>query len=67
MKHFVLLTVLIALLSCGSDSNLITPDPAMDTGQPTEKNMSPVAEDPLVEPAEVIPEPPIAVTSHRTS
>ena len=59
MKHLVLLTALIALLSCGSDSNLITPDPAMDTGQFTEKIEPPVAENPLVEPPEVIAEPPI--------
>ena len=59
MKHLVLLTALIALLSCGSDPNLITPDPAMDTGQLTEKNEPSVAENPLIEPPEVMVEPPI--------
>ena len=59
MKHLVLLTALIALLSCGSDSNLITPDPSMDIGQPTEKNETPVMENPLGELPEVMVEPPI--------
>ena len=58
MKHLVLLTALIALLSCGSDSNFITPDPAMDTGQLAEKNEPPVVENPLIELPEGIPEPP---------
>jgi len=61
MKCLVLLTALIALLGCGSDSNLITPDPSMDIGQPTEKNELPVVEDPLVEPPEVVELPPIRV------
>lgn len=59
MKHLVLLTALIALLSCGSDSNLIIPDPAMDTEQPTEKNETPVVENLLDELPEVMVEPPI--------
>ena len=49
MKCIVLLTALIALLSCGSDSNLISPDPSMDMEQSVEKNEPPVVEDPLVE------------------
>ena len=57
MKYLVLLTALIALLSCGSDSNLITPDPSMDMGQPAERNEPPVVENPIVEPQEVIGEP----------
>ena len=58
MKCLVLLIALIALLSCGSDSNLITPDPSMDMGQPAERNEPPVVENPIVEPLEVIGEPP---------
>ena len=40
MKCLVSLIALIALLGCGSDSNLITPDPAMDMEQPAERNES---------------------------
>ena len=58
MKCLVLLIALIALLSCGTDSNLITPDPSMDMGQPAERNEPPVVENPIVEPLEVIGEPP---------
>jgi hypothetical protein len=54
MKHLVLLTALITLLSCGSDSNLITPNPA----QPAEKSEPPVVKNPLAELPEVIAEPP---------
>ena len=61
MKCLVFLTALIALLGCGSDSNLITPDPSMDIGQPAERNELPVVEDPLVEPPEVVELPPIRV------
>ena len=49
MKYLVLLTALIALLSCGSGSNPITPKPSMDMSQPAERNESPVAENPLVD------------------
>ena len=49
MKCIVLLTALLALLSCGSDSNLISPDPSMDMEQSVEKNEPPVVEDLLVE------------------
>lgn len=59
MKYLVLLTALIALLSCGSGSNPIAPNPSMDTSQSGEKNESPVAENPLVEPPEVMVEPPL--------
>ena len=50
MKRVVLLTTLIVLLSCGSDSNLISPDPSVDTSQPAEKSEMSVVEDPLVVP-----------------
>ncbi|MDE0013220.1 MAG: hypothetical protein OXU36_18900 [Candidatus Poribacteria bacterium] len=59
MKYLVLLTALIALLSCGSDSNLISPDPSMDMRQPAEKNESLIVENPLVEPPEAMVEPPM--------
>ena len=61
MKRVVLLTILIVLLSCGSDSNLISPDPSVETSQPAEKNEMPVVENPLVVPPEaleIIAEPP---------
>jgi hypothetical protein len=58
MKCVVLLTALIALLSCGSDSNLISPDPSEDTGQPAEINESSVVGNPLVIPPEAMVEPP---------
>ena len=58
MKRVVLLTTLIVLLSCGSDSNLISPDPSVDTSQPAEKNEMSVMENPLVVPPEVMVEPP---------
>ena len=61
MKSVVLLTTLIVLLSCGSDSNLISPDPSGDTNQPAKKNEMIVVENPLVVPPEaikVIAEPP---------
>ena len=58
MKRVVLLTTLIVLLSCGSDSNLISPDPSVDTSQPAEKNEMSVVENPLVVPPEVMVEPP---------
>jgi len=59
MKDLVLLTALIALLSCGSGSNPISPNSSIDTSQPAERNESPVAENPLVEPPEVMVEPPL--------
>ncbi|MDE0465651.1 MAG: hypothetical protein OYL97_01240, partial [Candidatus Poribacteria bacterium] len=55
MKCLVSLMALIALLGCGSDSNLITPDPAMDMEQPTERNEPPVVED-LPVPPDIIAE-----------
>ena len=58
MKSVVLLTTLIVLLSCGSDSNLISPDPSVDTSQPAGKSEMSVVEDPLVVPPEVMVEPP---------
>ena len=54
MKCLVSLIALITLLGCGSDSNLITPEPAMDMEQPTARDEMPVVEDPLVEDPEVI-------------
>ena len=54
MKCLVSLIALIALLGCGSDSNLITPEPAMDMEQPAERDDMPAVEDPLVEDPEVI-------------
>lgn len=59
MKYLVLLTALIVLLSCGSGSNPISPNPSMDTSQPAERNESPVAGNPLAVPPEVIVEPPL--------
>lgn len=61
MKYLVLLTALIALLSCGSGSNPIAPNPSMDTSQSAEKNDAPVVEDPLVVPPEVMVEPQVGV------
>ena len=58
MKYLVMLTALIALLSCGSDTNLISPDPSADMGQSTETNGLSVVEDPLVVPPEDMVEPP---------
>ena len=59
MKSLVLLAALIALLSCGSGSNPISPNPSMDMSQSGEKNESSVAGNPLVEPPEVMVEPPL--------
>ncbi|MCY4567071.1 MAG: hypothetical protein OXD49_02070 [Candidatus Poribacteria bacterium] len=61
MKYLVLLTTLIALLSCGSGSNPVAPNPSMDTSQSAEKNELSVVGDPLVVPPEVMVEPPVRV------
>lgn len=61
MKYLVLLTTLIALLSCGSGSNPVAPNPSMDTSQSAEKNESSVVGDPLVVPPEVMVEPLVRV------
>ncbi|MDD9974066.1 MAG: hypothetical protein OXU27_08670 [Candidatus Poribacteria bacterium] len=54
MKHLVSLTALIALLGCGSDSDIITPDPSINMVQPAKKLEPPVEEEPLVELPDVI-------------
>ncbi len=54
MKHLVSLAALIALLGCGSDSDIITPDPSINMVQPAKKLEPPVEEEPLVELPDVI-------------
>ena len=54
MKYLVSLAALIALLGCGSDSDIITPDPSINMVQPAKKLEPPVEEEPLVELPDVI-------------
>ena len=54
MKCLVSLIALIALLGCGSDSDIITPDPSINMVQPAKKLEPPVEEEPLVELPDVI-------------
>ena len=54
MKHLVSLAALIALLGCGSDSDIITPDPSINMVQPAKKLEPPAQEEPLVELPDVI-------------
>ena len=54
MKCLVSLIALIALLGCGSDSDIITPDPSINMVHPAKKLEPPVEEDPLVEDPDVI-------------
>ncbi|MCY3551000.1 MAG: hypothetical protein OXH39_11125 [Candidatus Poribacteria bacterium] len=54
MKHLVSLTALIALLGCGSDSDIITPDPSINMVQSAKKLEPPVEEEPLAELPDVI-------------
>ena len=66
MKCLVSLIALIALLGCGSDSDIITPDPSINMVQPAKKLEPPVEEEPLAELPDVIvqilnQDPPIPV------
>ena len=54
MKCLVSFIALIALLGCGSDSDIITPDPSINMVQPAKKLEPPVEEEPLVELPDVI-------------
>ena len=54
MKYLVSLAALIALLGCGSDSDIITPDPSINMVQPAKKLEPPAQEEPLVERPDVI-------------
>ena len=54
MKCLVSSIALIALLGCGSDSDIITPDPSINMVQPAKKLEPPVEEEPLVELPDVI-------------
>lgn len=54
MKYLVSLTALIALLGCGSDSDILTPDPSINMVQPAKKLEPPVEEEPLVELPDII-------------
>ena len=54
MKCLVSLMALIALLGCGSDSDIITPDPSINMVQPAKKLEPPVEEELLVELPDII-------------
>ena len=54
MKYLVSLTALIALLGCGSDSDILTPDPSINMVQPAKKLEPPVEEEPLVELPDIV-------------